>query len=202
MRAILFLLAALLTAPAHALVYVWKTVDLGGRDTDLRGRLEVADVTSRHIRYAYEYPDRCYGTTALCDWDEYADPNSPILTFQFYIGDDMRYVDLDYRAGIVGQEDGAHSSYFLTLGPTLIGSMNGGGWGSHVLMESDDSGLWTIEYFYRMGDYDTCVELEDGEANCRGVTGRWVLQAATQVPAPATIALLLPAIAALRLRRA
>lgn len=207
MRGLIFAGALALAGAAQAgVIYDWDTFDRAGTTgPELRGMIEIDYGAPLSFEYRYEYPEWC-SSVWDCGRENFADPSSPVIKFKFYVGNDDRYIDLDYRDGIVGQEDWARSEYLLSIvyllgEETILGSLGAGGWGSWLAMSSDESGLWTIEHFHSEFR-ETCTGADGDYNDCTGITGRWVLrQQFAQVPAPATIALLLPAIAALRIVR-
>lgn len=195
MRHILWAIAMLFVGSAQAgVVYNWETIDSAGYISPatglspvFSGRIEIDDAvwlsgSASHVNTPVCPPWMCSGPA------DFSDPANPVLQFSF---DGLERpgwaIDLRYRTGqgVVVQSIGEFS---LVFGALMSGSVEASNGETGLTMSSVGS-LWTISYF----DSDAgrfCAVPAD---HCAGVTGLWVLDLATiPVPAPGTLALILP----------
>lgn len=166
MRAILCAILFALCAPAQAAVYVWETVSASERWPWFEGRIEFANDWTE-----YEHDIVC---VAELEWCLVADPDSPVLRFQFASEHGLS-IDLRPRTG----EGWLYDVPGLEIGADTLLANTGG---TDVFMRRE-GGLWSVLWFGSDEFNPSCG------ADCEGATGRWVLQQAT-VPTPGTLALL------------
>jgi hypothetical protein len=185
-RQLIWALALVVCLPVHAgVVYNWQT--LTGPEL-LTGRLEFTQEAWRSGVLNYEYDG--YTPTLPGFQGSVNDRDSPVLELTFWYINAADFCpayrcgfDNRFRDGDTGSEDYAFTGVTVSFLPVLTGSFYSGGNDAELAMRSIGDGLWEVDSFY--GGYFWIA----GGSEPRTVTGRWVLDASTIVPAPGTLAL-------------
>ena len=212
MRQIAFAVALACAGTAHAgVVYNWETVDPLGNPTVLTGQMEVTNDAYASGRIDHEYRPSCPIYVCADNWPsgpsvDLSDPDSPVVTFSFSAdGYEHEAFSVNYRLGTGFMFDSHDYFVGLILGDTIT-TLLPGEYGYHGFISAGTgergvgmvfgSDLWKI-VGYGSDRARPCYDPSnpDGNSQCEGVTGRWVLDASTvpdvaQVPLPGTLALL------------